>query len=347
MYTLERLARHVDGEIDGDSRLQIARVRPFDEAVEGDITLAVETRYLTRLGQTGASAVIVPLDSPASAKGLLRVANPRLAFAQVLRLLHGQPLPSPGISERSSLGEGCQVAPSVSVAPLACLGERVTLEEHVSVGSGCCIGDDCHIGEGSLLHANVTLYPGVRVQERVILHSGCVIGADGFGYASHPQGHFKIEQTGTVLIESDVEIGANSCVDRGTFGATVIGKGTKIDNLVHIGHNCRIGRDTIIVGCVGISGSARIGDNCLIAGQAGVSHHVTVGDGVTILQKAAVMKDVPSGKTVSGIHARDHMEELRIEAALRRLPRLLKEWRALRSQTRKGNPDVGAVGEGE
>ena len=326
------LARHVEGEVDGDPGLQIGRVQPFAEAIEGDITLALDSRYLDRLGETGASAVIVSPDSPCCSKDLLRVKNPKLAFAQLLHLLHPRKLSGLGISEDAYLGEECKIGSGVSISPMVSIGDRVTIGSNVSIGSGCCIGDDCCIGEGSLLHANVTLYAGVLIQERVFLHSGCVIGADGFGYAAHDQGHFKIEQTGTVLIESDVEIGANSCVDRGTFGATVIGQGTKIDNLVHIGHNCEIGQNTIIVGCVGISGSVQIGDRCLIAGQAGVGQHVTIGDDVKILQKSAVMKDIPSGRTVSGLHGRDHREELRIQAALRGLPQLLKDVIAPRSE---------------
>lgn len=346
MYTLEILARHVEGEVDGNPGLQINRVQPFDEAIEGDITLAAGSRYLTRLGETGASAVIVSVDSPCCSKDLLRVKNPKLAFAQLLHLLHRRRLPALGISEDAYFGEDCKIGSGVSISPMVSIGDRVTIGSNVSIGSGCCIGDDCRIGEGALLHANVTLYPGVLIQERVFLHSGCVIGADGFGYAAHGQGHFKIEQTGTVLIESDVEIGANSCVDRGTFGTTVIGKGTKIDNLVHVGHNCKIGRNAIIVGCVGISGSVQIGDRCLIAGQAGVGQHVTIGDDVKILQKSAVMKDIPPGRTVSGLHGRDHREELRIQAALRRLPQLLKDAIAPRSEP---PPKTGAddVWEGE
>jgi UDP-3-O-[3-hydroxymyristoyl] glucosamine N-acyltransferase len=340
------LARHVEGEVDGDSDLQISRVRPFNEATEGDITLAVDSRYLTRAGDTGASAVIVSVDAPCCPKDLLRVKNPKLAFAQVLHLLHPRKLSALGISEDACFGEECKVSSDVSIASMVSIGDRVTIGSKVSIGSGCCIGDDCHIGEGSLLHGNVTLYPGVHIQERVFLHSGCVIGADGFGYAAHDQGHFKIEQMGTVLIESDVEIGANSCVDRGTFGTTVIGKGTKIDNLVHVGHNCKIGQNTVIVGCVGISGSVQIGDRCLIAGQAGVGQHVTIGDDVKILQKSAVMKDIPPGKTVSGLYGRDHREELRIQAALRRLPQLLKDAVAPRSEAPR-KPGAEDAWEGE
>ena len=332
MYTLARLAQLVDGELIGDPGLIIRRVRPFEEAAEGDITYAADGRYREQIAATQASAVIVRELIPAAGKSLLCVSNPKLAFARALQLLSSRPFQARGVSPRASIGEDCEIAEEVSIAEFASVGERVRIDDQVTIGAGCVIGDGCRIGSGTTLHAGVTLYPGVTLGQRVVLHSGCVVGADGFGYVGHSEGHFKIEQTGSVMIEDDVEIGANSCIDRATFGATVIGTGSKLDNLVHVGHNCLIGKHTIIVGCVGISGSVEIGDHCLIAGQAGVSHHVKIGDHVTIMQKTAVTRDVPSGSVVSGLHCRDHREQLKAEAMMRRLPEVFRTWRSLKAQ---------------
>ena len=346
MYTLARLAQLVDGELIGDPELIIRRVRPFEDAAEGDITYAAEARYREQIASTQASAVIVQESIPAAGKSLLCVSNPKLTFARVLQLLSSRPFQARGVSPRASIGEACEISEEVSIGEFASVGERVRIDDQVMIGAACIIGDGCRIGSGTTLHAGVTLYARVTLGQRVILHSGCVVGADGFGYVGHSEGHFKIEQAGTVVIEDDVEIGANSCIDRGTFGATVIGAGSKLDNLVHVGHNCLIGKHTIIVGCVGISGSVEIGDHCLIAGQAGISDHIKIGDHVTIMQKTAVTKDVPSGKVVSGLHCRDHREQLKAEAMIRRLPEVFREWRGLKERlSGKGEEESMTGGE--
>lgn len=347
MYKLARLAQLVEAEVAGDPGLVIRRAQSFDTAVEGDITYAATSNYLERLNSTDASAVIVSQLIPEANKALLLVSNPKLAFAKVLQLLSSKPFQASGISSRAFVGTDCQISSQVSVAPFVNIENRVKISDQVTIGSGSSIGEGCRIGAGTILNSNVTLYPGVTIGRRVILHSGCVVGADGFGYAGHSEGHFKIEQTGTVIVEDDVEIGANSCIDRATFGATLIGKGSKLDNLVHVGHNCRIGKHTIIVGCVGISGSVEIGEHCLIAGQAGISHQVKIGDNVTIMQKTAVTKDVESGSVVSGLHCRSHREQLRAEALIRRLPEFYREWRRLKGLLQdRANEDLG-LGENE
>ena len=344
MYTLARLAQLVDGELVGDPELIIRRVRPFEDAGEGDITYAAKACYREKIASTQASAVIVQELIPAVGKSLLCVSNPKLTFARVLQLLSLKPFRARGISPQASIGEDCEIAQEVSIRDFTSVGERVRIDDQVTIGPGCVIGDGCRIGSGTTLHAGVTLYSGVTLGERVILHSGCVVGADGFGYVGHSGGHFKIEQTGTVVIEDDVEIGANSCIDRGTFGATVIGEGCKLDNLVHVGHNCLIGKHTIIVGCVGVSGSVEIGDHCLIAGQAGISHHIKIGDHVTIMQKTAVTKDVQSGSVVSGQHCRDHREQLKAEALIGRLPEVFREWRGLQKRLSRKSEDEPMTG---
>lgn len=192
--------------------------------------------------------------------------------------------------------------------------------------------EGCVIGTGCTLHPSVTVYPGVILGKRVTVHSGTVLGADGFGYVRDGDEQVKLPQTGNVEIGDDVEIGANSCVDRATFGSTVLEKNVKIDNHVHIGHNCRIGEGTIIVGSVGISGSVTIGKNCIFAGQSGASDHVNIGDNVIVLAKTAVTKDVPSGMTVSGLHGRDHRGQIKTEAILNRLPDMYKDLKTIKKK---------------
>jgi UDP-3-O-[3-hydroxymyristoyl] glucosamine N-acyltransferase len=322
MFSLSELASLVGGEVVGPEDTVVSGIAPFESAGPGDITLAAGAKYLCSLETCAAAAAIVPRHADSPAKPLLRVENPKLAFALILDRFTRQPFDPLGISPLASIGRDCRIAERVSIHPFVALGRNVVVEEEVTLGPGTSVGDDCRIGRGSTLHANVTLYPGVRLGANVVIHSGTVIGADGFGYVFDGTRQVKIAQTGCVEIGDEVEIGANCCVDRATFGATVIERHVKLDNLVHIGHNCRIGENTIIVGCVGVSGSVEIGRNCVVAGQAGFADHVKVGDGAKIYARAAVFKDVPPGGEVSGVPAQDNRRELKMQAALRRLP----EW---------------------
>ncbi|HSR49898.1 MAG TPA: UDP-3-O-(3-hydroxymyristoyl)glucosamine N-acyltransferase [Acidobacteriota bacterium] len=354
MYRLDDLAKLVEGRLLGGGRIEIERVRPFEDAGPGDITWAAKPALLNKLSRCRASAVIVPmaviepLSSPASESApepsqaqaadppvLVGADNPKLAFARMLALFHDRPFEARGVSAEACIGQDCRIDEPVSIHPLAFLGDRVRVGSETTVGAGVVVGDDAEIGRGCVIHPNVVLYPGVRLGDGVILHSGTVIGADGFGYVFDGQKQVKMEQTGTVIIEDEVEMGANCCVDRATFGATVLERGVKVDNLVHIGHNCRIGENTVIVGCVGVSGSVTLGRNCVVAGQAGFSDHVRVGDQVTVMMRTAVTKDIPEGSVISGVPARQHREELKSQAALRQLPELWKEVRNLRRRIRE------------
>ena len=305
-------------------------MQPFESAEPGDITLAAGPPYLHRIAETRAAAVIVPQEFPTSEKALLLAENPKLAFARVMQVFHPQMAPNPGISPDASVGADCVLGDGVEIGPGAVLGDRVTIGNRVIVGPGAVVGDRCRVGADSILHANVTVYAETEIGERVIIHSGTVIGADGFGYVSDGTRQVKVPHIGKVVIEDYVEIGANSCVDRATFGETRIEEGVKLDNHVHVGHNCRIGAHTVIVGQVGVSGSVRIGKYCVFAGDSGVSDHVVVGDGVRVLMKSAVSRDVESGQTVSGQPAMNHREQLRIQAMTRRLPEIYQLFRKLR-----------------
>ncbi len=331
MHTLDQLAELVDGQTKGDGSVTISGVRPFEDAIPGDITLAASPKYWNDLKATQATAVIAPSELESASLPLLRAADPMLAFARIISLFHTKPFQTRGISPRAEIGTDCHIAERVSIHPFVSIGDGVTIEEEVTLHSGVSLGDGCRVGSGTTLHPNVVIYPGVCLGSRVIVHGGSVIGADGFGYVFDGEKQVKIEQTGTVEIQDDVEIGANSCVDRATFGSTVVEKHAKLDNHVHVGHNSRIGENTVVVGCVGISGSVTIGKNCILAGQAGVIDHINIGDDVTVMVKTAVTRDIPSNMTISGQPGRDHRQQLQIQAVIRKLPEMYKDWKQLKS----------------
>ena len=335
MYTLKEISEALDLELKGDGDTPIRDVRPFDLAGQGDLTLAGGRKYLARLSSCPASAAIVGRVEVEGDLPLLMTDNPKLAFARALQLFHGKRFEAEGISDQASIGEGCRIAEDVSIHPFVRIGDGSVIESEVTLHPGVVVGGRCTIGSGSVLYPNVTLYSGVSLGRRVILHAGTAIGADGFGYVLDGEEQVKVPQTGTVEIHDDVEIGANSCVDRATFGATILERGVKLDNHVHIAHNCRIGENTVIVGCVGVSGSVEIGRNCVLAGQSGVVDHVKIGDNVTVMVKTAVTKDVPSGMTVSGQPGRAHREELKRLVLIARLPEIFHEWKQLRTEIRK------------
>jgi UDP-3-O-[3-hydroxymyristoyl] glucosamine N-acyltransferase len=240
-----------------------------------------------------------------------------------------------GISPLAHISESSRLSEDVTIFPFVFVGDEVVIEKGVTLFSGVHVGNHCVIGRGCVLHPNVTLYENVSLGERVILHSSTVIGADGFGYVFDGQTQVKIPQTGTVTIGDDVEIGANSCVDRAGFGATVLERGVKLDNHVHIGHNCRIGENTVMAGQVGLSGSVEVGKNCTFAGHSGVVDHVKIGDQVTVMMKSAVSKDIPSQSVVSGQPAMEHRQWMKIEAAGRRFPEIYREWKSWLKDNRK------------
>ena len=327
--TLAELAERLGCELRGEGAIEIRAVRGLEEAGPGDLTFLSNPRYAAQLNATRASAAIVARDGAELAIATLRADNPYLCFARALTLFHRPVMPPLGIHPTAV------VAPSASIA------------EPVSIGAYAVVGDDVEIGSGATIHPHVTIYPGVtigrdfvahagvvlrehvRIGDRVVLHPGVVVGADGFGFAPSPEGAVKIPQVGIVVIEDDVEIGANTTIDRATLEATIIRRGAKLDNLVMVAHNCEIGAHSFLAAQVGIAGSTKVGRGVQMGGQAGVAGHVVIGDGVQVAAQSGVPSSVPAGKVVGGYPAVEASVWRRTSAALLRLPELLRRVRRL------------------
>jgi UDP-3-O-[3-hydroxymyristoyl] glucosamine N-acyltransferase len=321
--TVRQLADWVRGEVLGDPDLPITNARTLTEAGPGDITFVESERHLTAWHESKASAAIVPASVPVNGRPVIRVSDPLMAFVDVVRHLRGHPEEPRGhIHPTAHVHPTARLAPGVTVGPFAVVGEETQLGENVTVHAGSVLGRFCKLGRDTVLYPRVVMYDDCVVGERVIIHAGAVLGADGFGYRMQNGQHVKIPQLGWVEIENDVEIGACSTIDRGTFGPTRIGAGTKIDNLVMIGHNSQIGRHNVLCGQVGIAGSCIIGDYTVIAGQAGVADHIHVGARAIIGAKSGVLGDVSAGATVFGYPAGPGQEQLRMTVSLKRVPEL-------------------------
>jgi UDP-3-O-[3-hydroxymyristoyl] glucosamine N-acyltransferase len=327
VYTLQQLAEHVAGQVSGDRQTEIHGIQPFDSAQRGDLTLASDRKYRDCLENTEASAVIVSPDVVSTKKALIQVEDPKIAFARLMGLFFQKTFKARGVSPLAQVSANSTVAQDVSIYPFVFVGDGAVIQEEVTLHPGVSVGNHCIVGPGCTLYPNVTLYDNVSLGSGVILHSGAVIGADGFGYVFDGQQQVKIPQTGRVIIGDNVEIGANSCVDRATFGETVIEKGVKLDNHVHIGHNCHVGENTVFVAQVGISGSVEIGKRCTFAGHAGSVDHVKIGDDVTVMMKTAITKDVSSHSVVSGQPAMEHQKWMKAEALRRRFPEIYQEFK--------------------
>ncbi|MEA1963877.1 MAG: UDP-3-O-(3-hydroxymyristoyl)glucosamine N-acyltransferase [Candidatus Aerophobetes bacterium] len=328
--SLQELAKLVEGELVGNGSLKIEGVAKVEEAKKGEIALAASNKFLREAVKSKASAVIVPSEVKEFSKPIIRVKNPRLALAKILSIFYPPLRKVSGIHPTALLNKNVRVGKSVTVGPYAVIGDEVELGDEVFLSAGVYLGDKVVIGKESFLHPGVTILNNIKIGERVIIHSGAVIGSDGFGFVKKEDGaYYKIPQVGRVVIGDDVEIGANVTIDRATMGATRIGSGSKIDNLVHIAHNVTIGKNTAIVGLVGISGSSTIGNGVVLAGQSGVTDHVNIGDNAIVAAKSGVTKDISAGEFVSGFPARSHYKQKRIKAVINHLPQLLERVRRL------------------
>lgn len=324
-FTAADIAKHLEGEVLGDPQTRLTRFAPVDRAQPGDLTFAETDEYFAQAEQSGVSAIITSGSTTSnSGKTLIRVKNPRIAFARALALFFPEtPLP-PGIHPSASIAASATVDPAAYIGPNCVVGERVQLAAGVVLHAGNVIGDDCKLGSASVLFPNVTLYPRTEIGQRVRIHAGTVIGSDGFGYVLDGGAHRKVPQVGNVIIGDDVEIGANVTIDRGALGATVIGKGTKIDNLVQIGHNVQIGESCIVISQVGVAGSTRLGNYVILAGQAGIAGHLKLGNKVTVAAQSGVMHDIPDGQTWLGSPAQPDKQTKRQMLGIQHLPELLR-----------------------
>ncbi|MBN2645638.1 MAG: UDP-3-O-(3-hydroxymyristoyl)glucosamine N-acyltransferase [Desulfuromonadaceae bacterium] len=332
MATLAELAQWVGGKVVGDDQIEIVALAPIDKAQPGTITFLANPKYLPALKECRASAVIIDRPLERDDLAYLVCANPYLAFAKVLTQLH--------VKRPAPLG----VLPGVQVAPSAQLGEEVTIHPGVVVGERVSIGrgtilypnvvvyDDVQIGEDCTLHAGVIVREGSRLGNRVILQPGAVIGSDGFGFAPDGEAYYKIPQVGIVVVEDDVEIGANSCVDRAALGVTRIGQGCKLDNLVQIGHNVTLGPHSVMASQAGIAGSAQVGRHCTFGGQSAVAGHIKVGENLTLGGRGGITGSMEGNQIVSGVPAMPHRDWLKASMSFGHLPQMRKELAALKKQ---------------
>jgi UDP-3-O-[3-hydroxymyristoyl] glucosamine N-acyltransferase len=317
----------VQGTLVGDAEAVVSGVAPLDRAQANHLSFLASLKYAPLLAESSAGVVLVApelADAQGSARARIIVAKPHEAMLSVLSSLYPQPERTPGIHPTAviaadvRLGADVEIGPYVVVGGGAEIGDRTTIRAHAVVGEGVRVGADC------VIYESVTLYSGAVIHDRVRIHAGARIASDGFGYVFRDGAHEKIPHVGRCVIESDVEIGANSTLDRGSIDDTVIGAGTRIDNLVQIGHNVRVGRLCLIMAQVGIAGSVHVEDGAILAGQAGISGHLTIGKGARLAAQAGVFGDIPAGETWSGYPARPHREALRAQAAMFKLPSLIR-----------------------
>ena len=328
--TLAELAARLGCRLDGDGHIEIVGIAGLDEAGPGDLSFLASPKYAVKLPTTRASAVIVDETITTAPCAVLRTRRPYLAWAEAVELLAPVDRPDPGVSPLASVASSATIGPDVSIGPFAVVGAgarvgaRSIIEPHAVIGDGATLGDDC------IIRSHVSIRARVEVGSRVIIHDAAVIGADGFGFAPRPDGtHQKIPQTGRVVIEDDVEIGAHSAIDRPAVGETRVGQGTKIDNLVQVAHGVRIGRNVLLAAQSGIAGSTVLDDSVIMAGQSGATGHIHLGRGVRVGAKSAVTKDVEAGQHVTGIPAVDVAEWRETVVLARRRPEIRRELAAL------------------
>jgi len=333
--TLRHIADPLGGAVEGDDSVVISGISSLTLAKEGEISFLADPRLRDQLRVTRASAVIVKTRTDLFAGPQVIVPDPYLAYARVAAMFAPAPPRFEGVSERAVIGEGVLLGKGVSVYPFVYVGREAVIDDEVILFPGVYIGDGVHIGEGTVLYPNVSVLRNCIIGRNVIIHAGSVIGSDGFGYARDGDVSVKIPQTGTVQIGDEVEIGANTTIDRASLGATVIERGVKTDNLVQIGHNVVVGEHTIIVAQAGIAGSTRIGRNVIIGPQTGVIDHLEIGDRAMVVGKSGVVKSIPAGAVVSGSPTMPHRLWLRTREHIRRLPDYVERLKKLEKRIKE------------
>lgn len=328
-FTAAELAEKLGGQVIGDASLVLTGFAPANTAKPGDLTFAENDAYFAAADQSAASAILIAGEYQTAHKTLIKVSNARVAFARVLPLFFPEPAFAPGIHPSAVVAASAKVDPSAHIGPFCHVSEGVTIGAGTVLESAVFIGAGSTIGAGARFFHRVTIYHGIQIGDRVRVHAGTVIGSDGFGYVFDQGIHRKVPQVGTVIIGDDVEIGANVTIDRGALGATVIGKGSKIDNLVQIAHNVVVGDHCIIVAQAGIAGSTKLGTFVTIAGQVGLAGHLKIGDQVTVAAQSGVMHDIPAKEKWLGSPAQPDKQMKRQLLAAQQLPELIRRVRDL------------------
>jgi UDP-3-O-[3-hydroxymyristoyl] glucosamine N-acyltransferase len=343
--TLGELAQLVGGELRGDPGIAIRGVATLADAQPGELSFVTGPRHRDAAEASRASALVVPAGLDLPGRSVIVVSQPYLAIATITKSLRPEPAPAPGIHETAVIADSARVSAAATVQAFAVVGPGSVVEDRVVLHPHVVLGERCRVGEGTVLHAHVVLRSDVEVGRHVVIHAGTVVGSDGFGYVFDGARHAKIPQVGRVVIEDEVEIGANVTIDRAMLGETIIGRGTKIDNLVQIGHNVVVGSHAIIVAQTGISGSCRVGHGAVLGGQVGLIDHVVIGDRAQVGSQSGVARDVPAGGAVLGSPALPAGDAKRAIAAFGRLPELLRQVRALTRRLAELERRVGG-GEG-
>jgi UDP-3-O-[3-hydroxymyristoyl] glucosamine N-acyltransferase len=322
--TVQELAEYLGGTVRGDGTCRINGLAPLDAAGPDKVTFLANPKYASKVAETGAGAVLMTPGSESFGRTVIELANPYLAFAKLLSLFYVQPRSPMGIMPEACIGTGVSLGEDISLYPGAVVGDNVTIGDRCVIFPGAVLYDGVTVGDGTVIHANAVIRERCRVGKNCVIQPGAVIGSDGFGYAPDGSSYYPIPQIGIVVLEDNVEIGANTCIDRAALDVTLIKRGTKIDNLVQIAHNCQVGEDTMLCSQVGISGSAKIGNHVTLTGQVGVAGHLTIGDNVMVGAKSGVPSSLEANAGYSGIPALPHKQWLKSMAVVAGLPDLKK-----------------------
>ncbi|MDD3625943.1 MAG: UDP-3-O-(3-hydroxymyristoyl)glucosamine N-acyltransferase [bacterium] len=326
IFKISYLAEILSGELKGDPEIEVSNISDIREASENSLSFISNPKYEKFLKESHAGVIVLKAGSPViPGKNLIFVEDPYKSVGILLNLFNDREISFSGISDRSFVSGSAYVEDGVKIGPMAFIGNNSRIGKNTVIFPGVSIGDGSIIGSDCIIYSNVSIYDHIEIGNRVIIHSGTVIGSDGFGFVTDQGVNLKIPQIGNVIIEDDVEIGANVTIDRATFGATRIKKGVKIDNLVQIAHNVEVGENSLLVAQAGIAGSSKIGSNVTIAAKAGISGHIEIGNNAKVGAKSGVMKSIPEGVIVSGFPARPLNEELRVKASLRNLPAVFEK----------------------
>jgi UDP-3-O-[3-hydroxymyristoyl] glucosamine N-acyltransferase len=336
--TADAVAGMLKGRVEGDAGVELTGIAPLNQAKSTELGFLAYRRYLKHLNGSEAGAILVSEELAEAASdhpARIVVEDPHRALPGLLAHFYPPTQRRAGIHPTAVLGNGVELGTGTYLGAYVVIDDGARLGNGVEVGAHSVVGANCVVGDDSVLHPHVVLYPDTQVGARVILHSGARLGSDGFGYVPEGEGIRKVPQVGACVVEDDVEIGANTCIDRGSIGKTVVGRFTKLDNLVQIAHNVQIGRGVLMAAMTGVAGSVEVGDGVMTGGQAGISGHLEVGAGARLAAQAGVISDVPAGITLSGFPARDHREYLRGMASVLKLPETLKKIKGLESRLAK------------